>query len=278
MGAFRPGVQGTGLAQAGIHFRDARAPDGMRLYAIGDVHGRLDLLTAMHTQIGTDLARDGITDWRVIHLGDYVDRGPDSKGVLDLLVAARRRDPRTVMLAGNHDLGFLEFLDHPDPASLFVQYGGVQTAKSYGVDLEQDKTGLFRHPRKSLRTSHAELVGAVPASHVEFLRSLAFSASFGDFFFCHAGIRPGIALEQQDARDLIWIRDVFHNHSGLYPKVIVHGHTPNEKAEILANRVNVDTLAYRSGRLTALVVDGARKEILTVSEDGTVQRSEAVTP
>ncbi|MHA6687375.1 metallophosphoesterase [Mesorhizobium sp. A556] len=263
---------------SGIHFRDARAPDGMRLHAIGDVHGRLDLLAAMHAQIGTDLERDGVADWRVVHLGDYVDRGPGSKGVLDLLVAARKRDPRTVMLAGNHDLGFLEFLDHPDPASLFVQYGGVQTAKSYGVDLEQDKTGLFRHPKNSLRTSHAELVEAVPASHVEFLRSLAFSASFGDFFFCHAGIRPGIALEQQDRQDLIWIRDVFHNHSGLYPKVIVHGHTPNEEAEILANRVNVDTLAYRSGRLTALVVDGAKKEILTVSEDGTVQRSEAVTP
>ena len=263
---------------SGIHFRDARAPDGIRLYAIGDVHGRLDLLAAMHVQIAAETMRDRTADWRIVHLGDYVDRGPDSKGVIDFLIAVSRRDPRNVMLAGNHDIGFLEFLDHPDPDGLFMRYGGVQTAQSYGVDLTANRGGVLAWATNGLRSNHAELVQAVPQSHVELLGSLAFSASFGDFFFCHAGIRPGIALEKQDSQDLIWIRDVFHNHAGLHPKVIVHGHTPQPQAEVKPNRVNVDTLAYQSGRLTALVVEGAAKSILTVMEDGGVQRSEAVTP
>ena len=108
----------------------------------------------------------------------------------------------------------------------------------------------------------------MPRSHVDFLRSLPFSKVFGDFFFCHAGIRPGIALEQQSPRDLIWIRDVFHNHAGLYPKIVVHGHTPVPEAEVMANRVNVDTMAWQSGKLTALAIDGANKRILTVKGEG----------
>jgi serine/threonine protein phosphatase 1 len=258
------------LAEVGIHFRDARAPQGMRLYAIGDVHGRLDLLAAMHAHIAAEIEGDAVADWRVIHLGDHVDRGPESKGVLDFLIAAHARDSRNIMLAGNHDMGFLDFLGRPDPEGLFMRYGGVETAFSYGVTLDSYEPGFG--------LGHAALVKAVPPDHVDFLRALKFSASFGDFFFCHAGIRPGVPLETQRRDDLIWIRDIFHNHTGLYPKLVVHGHTPNPQAEVMANRVNVDTLAYRSGRLTALVVDGTEKEILTVTEDGTVQRSLAVTP
>jgi serine/threonine protein phosphatase 1 len=253
-----------------IHLRDARAPDGVRLYAIGDVHGRLDLLAAMHARIAVEIASDRPVDWRVIHLGDYVDRGPASKGVLDFLISARQRDPRNIMLAGNHDAGFLDFLDHPEPETLFACYG-AGTARSYGVDLATG-TGA------ALRSSHAALLDAVPQDHVDFLRSLDFSASFGDFFFCHAGIRPGVPLDRQDSGDLIWIREAFHAHPGLYPKVIVHGHTPHAEPEVRANRVNVDTLAWQSGRLTAFVADGAAKNILAVAEDGSVQRSEAVTP
>jgi serine/threonine protein phosphatase 1 len=263
---------------SGMHFRDASAPDGMLLYAIGDVHGRLDLLAAMHRAIAADISRDRPADWRVVHLGDYVDRGPDAKGVIDFLIAARQRDKRNLMLAGNHDIGFLDFLDYPDPVGLFMLNGGVETAKSYGVDLSQENRSLFGRARRTLETGHAELVQAVPQSHVGFLQSLAASASYGDFFFCHAGIRPGIALEKQDRNDLLWIRDVFLDHLGLYPKVIVHGHTPSRQAEKRAIRINGDRRAYASGRLTALVVDGAAKTILTVMEDGSVQRSEAVTP
>ena len=112
--------------------------------------------------------------------------------------------------------------------------------------------------------SRRALVAAVPRSHRDFLQALKFSASFGDFFFCHAGIRPGVALDAQDPFDLIWIRDEFHHHRELYAKVVVHGHTPVPEPEVLANRVNVDTGAFASGRLTALVIDGAEKRLLTV--------------
>ncbi|RWB29603.1 MAG: serine/threonine protein phosphatase [Mesorhizobium sp.] len=249
----------------GIHFLDARGPGGMRIYAVGDVHGRLDLLVAMYRRIAAEIREARPADWRVIHLGDYVDRGPNSKGVLDFLIEVRKRDPRHLMLAGNHDIGFLDFLDAPDADGLFMRYGGIQTAQSYGVVLNEGGGAWFGRSEAALRQGHAALVEAVPKSHVDFLQSLAFSLTFGDFFFCHAGIRPGIALESQSTQDLIWIRDVFHNHSGLHPKIVVHGHTPVPEAEVMVNRVNIDTLAYQTGNLSALVVDGADKRILVVS-------------
>ncbi|RWM05686.1 metallophosphoesterase [Mesorhizobium sp.] len=251
------------MIETGIHYLDARGPDGMRLYAIGDVHGRHDLLAAMHRRIERELEYAPSSDWRIIHLGDYVDRGPDSKGVIDFLIEARERDPRNLMLAGNHDIGFLDFLDRPDPDGLFMRYGGVQTAASYGVKLSTGSS-WFGRPDEVLAHGHAALVEALPQAHVDFLRSLSFSVTFGDFFFCHAGIRPGVALESQSPQDLIWIRDAFHDHPGLYPKVIVHGHTPVPEAEVMANRVNVDTLAWQSGMLSALAVDGGDKRIVTV--------------
>ncbi|RUW71628.1 MULTISPECIES: metallophosphoesterase [unclassified Mesorhizobium] len=251
------------MTETGIHYLDARGPEGMRLYAIGDVHGRLDLLAAMHRRIESELEYKPTADWRVIHLGDYTDRGPDSRGVIDFLIDARARDPRHLTLTGNHDVGFLDFLAEPDADGLFMRYGGIQTAQSYGVTLPA-ASGWFGTAETALREGHATLVAAVPQAHVDFLRSLPFSVAFGDFFFCHAGIRPGVPLESQSPQDLIWIRDAFHDHPGLYPKVIVHGHTPVPEAEIMANRVNVDTLAWHSGTLSALVVDGADKRILTV--------------
>ena len=242
----------------GIHYRDARGPDGVVVYAIGDVHGRLDLLSAMHEAIARDRDRRNARDWRIIHLGDLVDRGPDSRGVLDFLIEAGR-DERVISLGGNHDAGFLDFLAMPDANGLFARFGGVQTARSYGVELDFGSAS-------SLLRSHAELLRAVPAAHVEFLRSLASCVSFGDFFFCHAGIRPGVLLERQELRDLSWIREPFLGHSGLHPKVVVHGHTPASEPEVLGNRVNIDTGAFMTGRLTALVVDGAEKQVFSVSE------------
>lgn len=252
------------LTETGIHYLDAHGPDGMRLYAIGDVHGRHDLLAAMHRRIESELEYEAPkSDWRIIHLGDYVDRGPDSKSVIEFLIDARKRDPRNIMLAGNHDIGMLDFLAKPDPDGLFMRYGGVQTALSYGVKLSAG-SGWFGKADEALLAGHAALVAAVPQSHVAFLRSLEFSVAFGDFFFCHAGIRPGVPLESQSKDDLIWIRDAFHDHPGLFSKVIVHGHTPVPEAEVMANRVNVDTLAWQSGMLSALAVSGTDKRILTV--------------
>jgi len=243
----------------GVHFLDARCPEGIRLYAIGDVHGRLDLLRAMHAQIRSEIMHDRPADWRIIHVGDYVDRGPDSKGVLDFLIARRREDPRVVALKGNHDEGFEHFLAGKRGFGIFTYNGGEATCRSYGIAAD------FDSPQGLLET-HLALTAMVPDEHLAFLQGLELCAAFGDFFFCHAGIRPGVPLDRQDPHDLIWIRDTFLAYPNLHPKVIVHGHTPHETAEVLGNRVNVDTLAYASGRLTALVVDGTEKRLLEASE------------
>lgn len=243
----------------GVSLPEARAPDGMRLYAVGDVHGRLDLLRRMHERIAEDLVRRPPDDWRVIHLGDYIDRGPDSKGVLDFLIAAQNRDPRHVTLMGNHDAGFIEFLRDPDAAGLFARYGGEDTARSYGVELDFGSFGAFR-------AAHTALVRAVPADHVAFLLGLERSASFGDFFFCHAGIRPGVPLDRQAPDDLIWIREDFLRWPGLHPKLVVHGHTPTARPELRPNRVNVDTGAFKTGLMTALVVEGKEKSLFFARE------------
>lgn len=239
----------------GIHYLDAAAPDGVRLYAIGDVHGRFDCLQALHAMIADEIARDRPADWRVIHLGDYVDRGPQSREVIGFLAGITAREPRNIALMGNHDEGFLDFLADPDAGDLFCRYGGFDTAASYGVVLDVATPD-------ALRRSHAALVAAVPASHIAFIRGLPRSATFGDFFFCHAGIRPGVPLEAQNPHDLIWIRRDFLDHPGLHPKVVVHGHTPHDQPQVMGNRVNVDTLAYETGRLTALVIDGTEKRFL----------------
>lgn len=243
----------------GISLESARAPEGVRLYAIGDVHGRFDLLEEMHRQIEDDLARDCPPDWRLIHLGDYVDRGPQSREVIDLLARRTASDPRVLALLGNHDQGLLDYLHAPETEHLFARFGGETTARSYGVEAD------FLSPETRRQTRDA-LLAAMPNSHVDFLESRPRAIAFGDFFFCHAGIRPNVALDRQDPSDLIWIRRDFLDHVGLHPKVVVHGHTPASSVEIRPNRVNLDTGAYRTGILSALAIDGREKRILEVRD------------
>lgn len=242
-----------------IGFSAASGPPGMRVYAVGDVHGRHDLLTAMHGGIMAEIMRDRPADWRIVYLGDYVDRGPDSRGVLEFLAETTRREPRVVALAGNHDVGLLDFLAQPDPYGMFAMNGGFETALSYGVEIDFIS-------RETTEAGHAELKEAMPESHLAFLSGLPFSAEFGDFFFCHAGIRPGVPLDRQSVDDLIWIRAAFHHHRDLHPKVIVHGHTPVEAPQVMENRVNLDTGACFTGRLTALAIEGGQKRLLEATE------------
>ncbi len=238
-----------------VDFKNARGPDKLRVYAIGDVHGRLDLLQEMHRLIHMENLKSPPFDWIVVHLGDYVDRGLQSCGVINFLINGQRKNHRMLALAGNHDVGFVDFLETGDTYGLFARYGGRQTGLSYGVNIDFSNDLSIASGRNALRA-------AVPTAHVDFLRRLPRSMVFGDFFFCHAGIRPGIELDRQDPEDLIWIRSEFLDNTTPHSKVVVHGHTPATEVEIRQNRVNLDTGAYASGRLSAIMIDGQNKSFL----------------
>lgn len=239
----------------GVIFKNACGPQNIRLYAIGDVHGRFDLLQDMHGLIRADLDHRPVHDWRIIHLGDYIDRGPRSKEVLDFLIDAAAHDPRILSLLGNHDDGFLNYLATGDTAGIFALHGGVETGRSYGVELD------FSDTDKS-RRSHEALVKAVPQAHIDFIRAMPRWLSFGDFFFCHAGVDPALPLEEQDPDDLIWIRTLFLKWTDPLAKVIIHGHTPQGAVDVQPNRVNLDTYAWKSGLLSAIAIDGVEKRFI----------------
>jgi serine/threonine protein phosphatase 1 len=235
--------------------RRARVPDGTRIYAIGDVHGRADLLSEVFASIDGDLAADPTRRPIEVFLGDYVDRGPSSCEVLDMLVE-RNRTRETVLLRGNHEFLFLEFLKNPRVLDDWRRYGGLDTLMSYGL-------------RPSLRTdaqTHVELAAALrdvlPPSHRSLLAALRPSFMCGDFFFVHAGIRPGIPFAQQRDHDLLWIREDFLSHEDDFGKIVVHGHTPVLQPEIRSNRINIDTGAYATGQLTCLRLQGDRMRFI----------------
>ena len=244
-----------------VDLSSAAAPTGVRLYAIGDLHGRRDLLERALARIDADLAERPAPDHRIILLGDYVDRGPDSRGVLDILAERRARDGRLICLRGNHDHSFhlfLEGLSYPD-AGFWLRWGGVETLASYRVPAsEADAYGFERYAL--LRRLARE---AVPVAHREFLAQLAPCARFGDYFFCHAGVRPGLSLEEQDPEDLMWIRDVFLDSPEDHGAIIIHGHTPvPDGPEMFANRIGIDTEAWAFGRLPCLVLEGNVRALL----------------
>jgi serine/threonine protein phosphatase 1 len=234
---------------------EARVAGGLRLYAIGDVHGCNDALGAVHGAIATDLVWRPVADHRIIHVGDYTDRGPDSAGVVERLVELTAREPRVLCLRGNHDQKLLDFLANPaEAAPAFFSFGGKTTLKSYQVGGRgQNYDGLGR-----------QLAQKMPAAHRAFLAGLPYSVRFGDYFFCHAGIRPGVALEAQTADDLMWIRDEFLGDTRDYGVVVVHGHTVTEtrQPEIKPNRIDIDTGAVFGGPLTCLVLEGSEMRFL----------------
>lgn len=239
-----------------VDLKNARTPEGMRIYAVGDVHGYADLLKTMHARIDEDLDNRPPADWRIVHVGDYVDRGPDSKGTIDFLLARMAADDRIIALRGNHDQAMLDFLQAPDPFGMFATNGGEATARSYGVPIDFEEPGFEQAARL--------FAAAVPAMHIRFLAERPYSVAFGDYFFCHAGIEPGVPLAEQQPRMLMWIRDYFLNWEGLHPKLIVHGHTPQPDVDIRANRINLDTGIYIREQLSAVVLEGDDQSIMTV--------------
>lgn len=226
--------------------RDAepsRLPVGHRVYAVGDVHGRADLLRRMRDLIAADIARVGPEEALIVFLGDYVDRGPHSRTVLDILIGEPFPAP-TVHLLGNHEAMLLDFLDRPESGETWRRFGGIETVHSYGVDVADLKVG------QNLQLVAERLRAAIPPEHVSFLGKLLLSRAVGGYFFCHAGVRPGVPLDRQREEDLLWIREEFISSDGPFGAVVVHGHTPGEQPVVRENAIGIDTGAYITGKLT----------------------------
>lgn len=230
-----------------------RLAAGETAYVVGDIHGRSDLLDRVHGAIEADALRRSGTIIE-IYLGDYVDRGPNSAGVVERLIR-RSRSRRMVTIRGNHEVMFEDFLEgHVDPEE-WRRVGGFETLLSYGVDVR----ALARAPRERW-VAVANL--AVPSEHRAFLGALADAFPLDGYYFTHAGVRPGVPLSAQDPDDLQWIRDEFLGDDRDHGAVVVHGHTPSMKPQFLHNRINLDTGAYMTGCLTCLRIDAAGPSFL----------------
>lgn len=227
----------------------------MTFYAIGDVHGQLEKLIDVHTRISIDQLRHGTQSAPVVHLGDYVDRGPDVRGTLDYLVSRQERAPDDVFILGNHDRmmeAFLQPVSRPDPAREELFWldriiGGRSSLASYGVDVSR---------MRRVSKIHEEARAKVPEAHLSFLRRLRPCFAAPGLYFCHAGIRPGIPLSQQNVDDLVWIRDAFLSDTRDHGALIIHGHTPFDHVRHCGNRIGVDTGAGFGGALSVIVLEG----------------------
>jgi serine/threonine protein phosphatase 1 len=235
-------------------------PDGEAVYAIGDVHGRLDLMQDALRRIAEDAAAHPSDARRtLVFLGDYIDRGPESRGVVDALLDDPLPGFATVRLMGNHEEALLAFLDGSTDGLDWLSFGGLETLMSYGVPLRS--LPRTREAAAELRLSTA---AAVPKSHVKLLRRSTLYYSKGDYLFVHAGVRPGVLLDSQTAADMMWIRDDFLRSRVPLPGwVVVHGHTICDLPQDRGHRVNIDTGAFVSGRLTCLVLRGSDRRFIS---------------
>lgn len=242
---------------------EPRLPDGYRLYAIGDIHGRDDLLADLLGTIEEDSRSRPPAKQIIVFLGDLVDRGPASASVVERLRNYRPADARVVCLAGNHEEVLLRILDGDiQLVSDWLRFGGAECLRSYGVD-PAVLQGIS--PEDALDVIRS----AIPATHVKFLRGFDDTFQAGDYLFVHAGIRPGVPISEQARTDLRWIREPFLTDRSDHGLVVVHGHTVRQQIEECGNRIGIDTGAYRFGVLTALGLEGSDRWFLQASVDGT---------
>lgn len=234
-----------------------RPPPGSRVYVIGDIHGRVDLLERIHDRIERDIERVAPDRSVVVYVGDYIDRGEKSREVLDLLLDTPIRATERVHLLGNHEDFLLTFLDDPTVGDLWLKNGGDATIYSYGVGAPSVPDREERH-----RMMREDLLNKLPETHLDFLRNLERFHVEGDYAFVHAGIRPGVPLSDQVNGDLLWIRGEFLDSRVDHEMCIVHGHTITDDVEVRWNRIGIDTGAYYSGRLTCLVLDDESRAVL----------------
>jgi serine/threonine protein phosphatase 1 len=230
-------------------------PAGKRLYCIGDIHGRADLLERLHQAIVDD-ASGFAGQLQALYLGDYIDRGEESSRVIELLLQQPLEGFECIHLLGNHEQSMLGFLTDPVAMASWLSFGGMATLFSYGV-------GLGRIPGTGdLELLRGKLEENLPHRHRRFLEDCALYHREGSYYFVHAGVRPGVALERQRVEDQLWIREEFIESRANHGAIVVHGHTVTAQAELCPNRINIDTGAYRTGVLTALVLEGETQRLI----------------
>jgi len=243
-------------------------PEGTRVYAIGDIHGYADVLADLHRQIEDDLGDKPVDKPVILYVGDYIDRGSQSKQVLDMLIERELTAPhfQHIFLMGNHeDAMFNEFLMNPTGLRQdWLQWGGAETVESYGIEIDRS---VPLH--KQILSIAQRLNDVLPTTHREFLKNLKLYHQLGDYLFVHAGIKPGVPLEKQTKQDLTFTREPFLSFTGDHGFYVVHGHTAtrDHKVEHLPNRLNIDTGLYRGGPLTCAVLEGADIRFLQVRQE-----------
>ena len=241
---------------------NAQVPEGVRIYAVGDIHGRNDLLRRLHARIVKD-AQSASANLRrvVIYLGDYVDRGLHSREVVDMLLDDPLPGFEAYYLKGNHDQQLLDFLASPASGANWMRYGGDATLYSYGIRFPKDQ------PRElHLKLMSEQLREVIPPRHLDFFQSLKLIFEAGDYLFVHAGIHPEKRMDEQTADDMLWIREEFLESDADLGKVVVHGHSVTDLPEVRDNRIGVDTGAVFSNRLSCLVLEGSRRRFLSTRD------------
>jgi serine/threonine protein phosphatase 1 len=233
-------------------------PEGVRVYAIGDIHGRLDLLNKCLSQIDEDLARNENGRSIQVFLGDYIDRGPSSRETVDRLIDRNARH-ECVFLKGNHEQLALRSLADTSVFPKWLHLGGLETLVSYGIRASASKK------RRDVLAAQSAFQNALPASHLKFFGGLKTHFCCGNYFFAHAGVKPGVELSKQNEQDLLWIRDEFLSSTVDFGMIVVHGHTPTPRVDVRSNQINIDTGAYASDLLSCLVLDGQQLSIIDSS-------------
>ena len=234
--------------------------EGLRIYAVGDVHGRADLLRELLLKITSDLKANPARSPIVVFLGDYIDRGPQSAAVIDCVLTVQRIIP-TICLSGNHEIYALRFLRDPHSGPEWFELGGRETLASYGITVPWRLTGPI------IQQLSAAFAAALPDAHLRFLTTLGLTVSFGNYLFVHAGIDLSIPVPEQSHLTLTMIRKPFLDDGRSSGRIIVHGHSPVTEPDLRENRINIDTGAYITGRLTCVVLQNASLRWLSASQD-----------
>ncbi len=249
-----------GLRELRVRGRRPSLPAELRIYAIGDIHGRLDLLNELLARISSDIALRPTVRPLYVFLGDYIDRGSASCETIDRLIE-HGKTHESVFLKGNHELIAIKCLSDRGLFDQWLRLGGLETLVSYGVPAETLANG------KQIAELQSAFHGALPQAHFRFFRDLKNSFECGDFFFAHAGVKPNVELSRQKENDLLWIRGEFLSSKDDFGKIVVHGHTPTREIEVGPNRINIDTGAFATGRLSCLVLEGEDLSVIDTSFD-----------